>query len=220
MKARILASALLVALVPIPLLAGAVEVRVSDRHGEPLQGIVVVAEAVDSPARAGSAGGPVDDAQMTQRNLSFEPEVLVVRAGTDVSFPNEDAVKHHVYSFSPAKRFELALYNGTEHPPERFDTPGIVTLGCNIHDSMIGYVYVTDSPHFGKTGEDGAIRLDGLGDGSYRVTIWHPRIKDDEASLTSEVTIAGAGPLVVPFALARKLKPARSNNPTSRWSDY
>ena len=90
---------------------------------------------------------------MDQRGSQFVPHVLPVQAGTSVTFPNSDQIRHQVYSFSASKRFELPLYAGTSASPIRFDQPGIVVLGCNIHDWMIGYVVVLDTPYFGKTGE-------------------------------------------------------------------
>lgn len=196
--------------------AAGLEVRVLDRDGAPVPGVVVVAE----PRDGSPAAPPPEGVAMTQRNLSFQPEILVVQAGTSVSFPNEDAVKHHVYSFSPAKTFELPLYSGTEHPPEVFDTPGLVTLGCNIHDSMLGYVLVTASPHFGKTAPDGVLFLEGLDPGAYAVTIWHPRIRTKEPELVREAQVEAIGTTVVSFRLTRALKAHAAENPTSRWSDY
>jgi plastocyanin len=196
--------------------AGDLEVLVTDRAGRPVPAVVVAAEPEDG---APAAGGALQPREMAQRNLTFEPEVLVVQTGTAVSFPNQDAVKHQVYSFSPAKTFQLSLYSGNEHPPETFERAGVVTLGCNIHDSMIGYVFVTDSPYFGKTADDGRLRLTDLPAGPYRVTIWHPRIKEPESDLTADVELTDQA-VTLAFALERKLKPERSNNPTQRWSDY
>lgn len=205
----------IVALAVAPARGAGLRVHVEDRDGNPLGGVVVVAEPADG--RRVPSGTP-GRARMNQRNLSFEPEVLVVRTGTPVLFPNEDAVKHHVYSFSPAKTFELSLYSGSEHPPETFDHPGLVTLGCNIHDSMIGYVYVTDAPYFGKTDPMGGLELHGIDPGDYEVKLWHPRIRSGEPE--SERRVAIEGDTDVRFGLTKKLKPKRSNNPTSRWSGY
>ena len=202
--------------------AGELRVAVVDREGAPLRGVVVVAEPVGDVPESAVAIRAIEPRAMRQRNLSFEPGILVVQTGTPVSFPNDDRVKHHVYSFSPAKSFQLSLYSGSEHPPETFDTPGLVTLGCNIHDSMIGFVFVTDSPWFGKTSEDGELRLHGLRAGPYRVTIWHPRIRDDESKLVAEIEVgeAGGGAAVGAFELGRKLQPPPSGNPTQTWSGY
>ena len=81
-----------------------------------------------------------------QINLEFVPHVKPVVVGSPVYFPNKDDVRHHVYSFSPAKRFELPLYSGTPAAPVVFDRPGIVAIGCNIHDWMLGYIYVAETP--------------------------------------------------------------------------
>ncbi len=77
---------------------------------------------------------------MDQQGHQFVPHLLVVQAGTEVTFPNSDNVSHHVYSFSPTKPFELPLYKGDVYPPVTFEKAGIVVVGCNIHDSMLGYI--------------------------------------------------------------------------------
>jgi hypothetical protein len=100
--------------------------------------------------------------------------VLAVRSGTRVAFPNSDNIRHHVYSFSPAKHFELRLYQGTPSEPVLFDKPGAVVLGCNIHDWMVGYVYVTDDPWFAVSDAQGRVQLDSVPVGSYAVSLWHP----------------------------------------------
>jgi len=81
-----------------------------------------------------------------------------------------------VYSFSPAKTFELKLYSGVPAIPVVFDKPGVVILGCHIHDNMVAYVLVVDTPYFAKSDATGQARLDGLPSGNYEVTIWHARI--------------------------------------------
>jgi hypothetical protein len=99
--------------------------------------------------------------------------VSVVQAGTMVNFPNRDDVRHHVYSFSPAKRFEIKLYAGTPVDPVPFDKTGEVVLGCNIHDHMIAYVYVVESPWFGKTDKDGVAKIEGLPAGEFEIGAWY-----------------------------------------------
>jgi len=113
-------------------------------------------------------------AVMDQRDSNFAPGVLPVQVGTLVSFPNSDTVQHQVYSFSPAKPFELPLYSGTPLEPVRFDRPGVVVVGCNIHDWMIGYIVVLDSPYFGKTDADGRVSLQAPA-GRYQLRVWHAR---------------------------------------------
>ncbi|ROM83290.1 methylamine utilization protein [Pseudomonas brassicacearum] len=127
--------------------------------------------------------GPIDRpstdlaASMDQRNQQFAPHVLAVHTGSLIKFPNSDNIRHQVYSFSPAKRFELRLYEGTPSEPVLFDKPGVVVLGCNIHDRMLGYVFVTDDPFFAVSDAQGNVALDKLAVGEYHVTLWHPQLK-------------------------------------------
>jgi hypothetical protein len=146
--------------------------------------------------------------------------VKAVRTGTAVRFPNRDDVRHHVYSFSPAKKFELPLYKGVPAEPVVFDRPGLVVLGCNIHDWMIGWVYVLDTPHFGTTGKDGAVRIAGLPAGEYELQVFHPRAKDPAEPARRRVA-AGAAP-AGPVLFEIPLKPAlrRPRAPAAGDADY
>jgi plastocyanin len=109
---------------------------------------------------------------LDQHGREFIPHVLVIPKGTSVIFPNSDKIQHHVYSFSSAKSFEIKLYKGTPEPIV-FNQAGVVALGCNIHDWMLGYVFVTEAPHFTKTDASGRWSLE-LGTGEYKLTFWHP----------------------------------------------
>jgi plastocyanin len=175
-----------------------------------------VAYAIPRPGAASArAAATTERSVMDQRNRQFLPQVLAVQTGTPVHFPNSDSIRHHVYSFSPAKTFELPLYKGTPAEPVVFDRPGAVTLGCNIHDWMIGYVYVVDTPYFAVTAADGRARLT-LPDGEYELRVWHPRLKDAPETVRRPVRVAGAEVRVdVGIALAperRRPPPARSGN--------
>jgi plastocyanin len=175
---------------------------VSDEHGRPLADAVVVAVPVDQPARL--PGKPREDA-IFQVDKEFVPRVSVVLAGTAVAFPNNDDVRHHVYSFSPAKRFELPLYQGTPPHPVVFDKPGVVVLGCNIHDWMVAYVYVSESPHYRLTGSDGRAALDDLPPRPYIVRVWHPQLEGDEDATRRTVDLARTKSTEVAWSL--RLKP-------------
>src|SRR5438876_11712950 len=148
---------------------------VTDDQGLPVADAVVVAVPADggarSPAKAGERprAGVVD-----QVDKEFTPKVTAILLGTAVTFPNHDDVRHQVYSFSPAKRFELPLYAGVPAGPVVFDKPGVVVLGCNIHDWMVGYIYVAESPYFAKTDADGNAVIGDLAPRIYRVRVWHP----------------------------------------------
>lgn len=178
-------------------------------------GMLVDAVVSLEPARAVAAGAP-RTVEMDQVNSQFVPAVLAVRTGTLVRFPNSDQIRHQVYSFSAAKRFELPLFQGSTAAPVRFDQAGLVTVGCNIHDWMLGYIVVMDTPYFGKTGSDGRVQLDAPA-GSYTLRVWHPRIKG--AMLAEPVALAreavqrrvtlqttGAAPAVPPDARVRALQ--------------
>jgi plastocyanin len=126
--------------------------------------------------RAGTATAmAARDAVMDQVDSQFAPHVLLVPRGSQVRFPNSDRIRHQVYSFSPVKRFELPLYTGTPPAPVRFETAGVVTLGCNIHDWMKGYIVVTDAPHAGLSDARGQLRLV-LPAGDYTLQVWHERL--------------------------------------------
>jgi hypothetical protein len=126
-------------------------------------------------------------------------------------------VSHQIYSFSPAKRFQLPLYRGKPYPPVPFDTVGIVTLGCNIHDQMLAYVLVTDAPYFGRTDSGGAWSAE-VTHGHYKVTLWHPRVRDEGAELERQLTVGDADRAELTLRLAKPLQPAPLEHPHS-W-DY
>ena len=120
---------------------------------------------------------PLAALEMAQQKKQFVPEVLVVPVGSEVRFPNHDTVRHHVYSFSPAKKFELKLYTGTPANPVLFDRPGVVVLGCNIHDQMVGWILVLDTPYYAQTAAaTGKAQIDNVPAGSYRLRTWHNRL--------------------------------------------
>lgn len=158
-----------------------------DMHGKPLTDAVLTLK--------GPVGAiePSLNADMDQRNQEFAPHVLAVRTGTQIKFPNSDNIRHQVYSFSTPKRFELRLYGGTPSAPVLFDKPGVVVLGCNVHDWMLGYVYVTDDPWFGVSNAQGSITLDQLPAGHYVATLWHPEVTDMQPLPGGEIDIPAAG---------------------------
>lgn len=147
--------------------AASLQGELVDSKGAPLANAVVTLQG--SAVDAAAPGKAVVD----QHEMRFVPSVLAVRTGTAVTFPNSDDIRHHVYSFSAPKRFELRLYQGTPSAPVVFDKPGLVVLGCNIHDWMVGYVYITDDPWFAVSDAQGKLTIDNLPAGDYRVTLWH-----------------------------------------------
>ncbi|MHC8386517.1 methylamine utilization protein [Pseudomonas sp. MDT2-39-1] len=171
-----------------------------EQNGKPLSDVVVTLQGPMGQANVQLK------ADMDQRAQQFAPHVLAVHTGTPIKFPNSDNIRHQVYSFSPAKRFELRLYEGTPSDPVLFDKPGIVVLGCNIHDWMLGYVYVTDDPRFGVTDDQGKLTLETLPAGEYRVTLWHPQLKDMKPFSAGSIKIPVTG-LKQTFSLALELLP-------------
>ena len=135
--------------------AGELRALVLDGEGKPLSDAVIVAFPADARTEQAKPGTEVED----QIDKEFVPYVQVIRVGSTVRFPNNDNIRHHVYSFSAAKKFVLPLYSGTPATPVLFDKVGVVRLGCNIHDWMIGYLYVTDAPYFGKTAVPGRVDM-------------------------------------------------------------
>lgn len=150
-------------------LASSLSAHVTDAAGQPLADAVVYAEPLSGQA----APKQRRTVEIEQKGRKFIPLVTVIQTGTDVSFPNNDTVRHHVYSLSQAKVFELKLYSGTPGKPVTFDKPGTVVLGCNIHDTMVAYIQVVNTPWFAKTDAAGRARIDGLPAGKYQLKAWH-----------------------------------------------
>jgi len=166
------------------LLAGSLEVIVKDEKGG--AGSDAVAYAVGAASAA-----PKKHAVVDQRDKQFIPYVTAVQVGTAVSFPNSDNIRHHVYSFSPAKKFELPLYSGVPAEPVVFDKVGFVTLGCNIHDWMIAHIAVLPTPYFQVTRQDGRAVLKDLPAGQYTVQVWHPALKGQPEAFAQRVDVGG-----------------------------
>ncbi len=135
----------------------------------------------------------MDGAEMRQQGTMFSPFVLPVRAGTTVSFPNFDEFRHQVYSFSKPKRFELRLYGQDESKTITFDNPGIVALGCNIHDNMLAYIYVSEHPVLAKTGTNGTVLVQGVEVGEYDIHVWHPDLTSGEVPVLTGVAVPADG---------------------------
>ena len=186
--ALVAAAALLAA--PVPAAAASVVVEVREAGGAPLVGAVVFLESDAARRQARPATG----LEMGQQDRAFQPGVLVVPVGSAVTFPNHDRVRHHVYSFSPAKKFELKLYSGKPANPVLFDQTGVVALGCNIHDNMVGWMLVLDTPYYAhSSGLGGQARIDGVPPGNYRLRTWHPRLPVGAAAADQALSVPVQG---------------------------
>lgn len=153
-------------------------VKVTDEKNQPVEDAVVTF----TPRGGGSTVAAVQG-EMIQAGRQFTPFVLIVPVGSRVKFPNRDEVAHHVYSVSAPKKFDLPLYIGEPAEPQLFDKPGVVSLGCNIHDWMAAYIYVTATPFYGLTSTVGQATLRGLPPGGGVVEVWHPRLRGRPLSI-------------------------------------
>lgn len=155
-------------LVSMTVYASILTVQLTDAQQKPLPYAVLELVNPAYPAQQPATG------QVIQQKLMFQPYVSVVQQGALVDFPNLDKTRHHVYSFSEAKQFELRLYAGKPEAPVQFDQPGIVTLGCNIHDSMLAYLYISGSRYAAVSNENGIVTFTDLPEGQFDIKIWHP----------------------------------------------
>lgn len=175
---------------PACALAAPVAITVIGRDGKPLAGAVVQVKVPRGPSAASRFSGPF---VVAQKDIQFQPRILIVPAGASVSFPNRDKVRHHVYSFSTPKRFELKLYGQDETRAITFDQPGVVALGCNIHDAMSGIIIVTDTPFAALTDAAGRVSFPNVPEGSAVVTLWHSTIRAPGGVLTQNAAIGTNG---------------------------
>ena len=194
----------------LPLMAAQLELSVTDDKGRPLANTVAALVPIK---QINYSDFPI--AIMDQQQNMFVPGVLALRVNTLVNFPNRDDVRHHVYSFSPAKKFELRLYHGMTAEPVLFDQAGTVVLGCNIHDSMVAYIYVVDTDYFAIADEQGKIHINAP-EGEYRMQIFHPQMKGNypEAAITLVESQAVNRTVVV-----NNLTTLKKTEPTDEFSD-
>lgn len=176
-------------MVPMAAHAATADITVRGADGRPLADAVVMIESAARPA------GPIRfpwPMVMAQENISFTPHVLIVPVGATVSFPNRDRVRHHVYSVSKPKKFDIKLYGREETRSEKFDQPGVVALGCNIHDQMSGFIIVVDTPYAAQADAQGHVRLTGVPGGAATVKVWSPSLRVPGNQLAQAVTITGS----------------------------
>ncbi|OYZ03404.1 MAG: methylamine utilization protein [Methylophilales bacterium 16-45-7] len=184
---------LLVLIVPAVVNAAELSVEVQDSTGKKLTDAVVYLE---NSKTAGKVSDTTIDIE--QKGRQFNPLVSVVQAGASINFPNRDKVRHHVYSFSPAKKFELKLYSGVPTKPVLFDKPGTVVLGCNIHDNMLAFIHIVETPYFAKTNASGVATFSQILEDSYELKVWHYALQTENKPAQQAITIkAGNQPVVI-----------------------
>jgi plastocyanin len=157
--------------------AATVTATVTDDMGRLLPDAVVMISAEPGTPVPKLEGSRIASAIIDQKDETFVPFVVVIRTGGSVTFRNSDQIRHHVYSFSPIRQFEMVQAPGEVSPPVRFDRPGSAAIGCNIHDHMTAYIHVTDAPWAAVTGADGKAVISGVPAGHFVATVWHPRLR-------------------------------------------
>jgi plastocyanin len=187
---RLLIVILLVAVHAVPVAATPLTVRVVDARGRPVNDAVLTLRPIGVAPRAPV---PTGSYSVSQKDLQFHPFVLVVPVGANVSFPNRDATKHHVYSFSPAKRFELKLFARDQSRSVRFDKPGVVALGCNIHDGMTAFIVVTDSAWTARTNPQGVVQFANAPNAPAQLNVWHPYLRAPGNALVKRIAAGQRG---------------------------
>lgn len=180
--------AVLTSLVSLAAQGADVTVSISDGQGLAVADAAVYFQPLQGRAPKGGQKGSIE-----QIDKTFVPYVSIVQTGTAVSFPNKDTVRHHVYSFSAPKVFDLKLYSGTPSQPVVFDKPGLVALGCNIHDWMLAYVLVVDTPWFAVSKDRGSAVVENVPAGDYNMMIWHPRMKEE---MMQQIKVGGSAQAV------------------------
>lgn len=183
---------------------------VEDREGNLLEHAVI--SLVGENTALVNENAVMKPPRMTQENIQFTPFILPVAPGTKVSFPNKDKVRHHVYSFSKIKRFELELYGEDEEKSVIFDQEGVVALGCNIHDNMLAYIYVARSNSFATTDENGGAKIENLAPGNYNAYVWHPRLSGSEKKYVQQISVSEDGITSVHFQIPLKREHNRRRN--------
>lgn len=166
-----------------------VSVTIRDARGLPVQEAVVMIYPKTLTNKSMRFGPSV----MAQRDLAFAPGTLIAAKGSSVSFPNYDRVRHSVYSFSKAARFEINLYGKDQSRSQKFPIAGSVALGCNIHDNMRGYIKVVDTPFAAKTDRNGVVNFNGLAVGAATVKVWHPKARAANNEVAFNTSLAAGG---------------------------
>lgn len=194
-------------------LAHQLKVQVLTNKGKPMNNVVVYALSEKASTMTPSLTVSI----MDQKNQQFVPHILPIQTGTQVEFPNSDSIKHHVYSFSEANTFELKLYKGQAPKPIDFPKHGVIEMGCNVHDWMLGYIFAVDTPYFKKTSPSGETVLD-LPEDEYSIKFWHPRIRDNDLTQVKVVTLSANRELV--FEIKEDLYPDLSGYEDTDENNY
>ena len=193
-----------VAALPSGACAADLEAQIRGPNGAPVPGAVVTVHLVGQPTPRPRPAGPY---LVDQQDIQFHPFISTVPVGASVMFMNHDPVRHHVYSFAPARKFELKLASRQQNQAVLFDKPGIVPLGCNIHDRMIAYLAVVDTPWAKTADASGRVVLRDIPAGAVTISVWHPYLRVPGNSLTRSVTLAEGAARVERFVAPMRAPP-------------
>jgi len=185
MKRGLFVAVLMMAALSVSAMAGSIEGKVSGVSGKS----VVYVDTIQGK----TFPAPTKSVLIDQKGLLFQPHVVVIQVGTTVDFQNSDTVQHNVFwpSISGNKKLghNLGTWPKGEKRSFKFDNPGVVSLLCNVHPEMAGYIVVSPTPYFGETDASGAYKIDNVPDGKYNIVAWHEGAKP----ATKAVDVAGAG---------------------------
>lgn len=195
--------------------AGDFSLTLTEPGGSPLKGAVVSLIPTSDGAKTQASSMPLNKSIMVQRDKQFDPHIVAVQKGAAVDFPNEDGIKHQVYSLSDQLQFDLLVEQGATKTGPAMMTTGSVSLGCNIHDWMQAYIYVTDTPWYATTDDSGTVTINIPDNETFRWEIWHPRIAESETNLTGNISTPSEKTLV---ALKQDLLP--DYNETEDFDDF
>ena len=195
--------ALAALLLGTPATAASLGVHVVDAAGKPVRDAVVTLHPV---GKAAPLPAPAHGLAVAQRNLMFHPFLTIVPVGSNVAFPNFDATRHHVYSFSATKRFEIKLFSRDQSRSVTLDRPGTVAVGCNIHDKMSAFLFVTDTAWTAKTDGSGNAMFRDVPAGAIIIGVWHPYLRSPEGSVARQVAL-GNSPRTEDFAVKLRSPP-------------
>lgn len=160
-----------------------------NQNNDPVGAVLVTLHPLDDPVPQMTAQA---DLEIAQRDLRFDPGMLIAPLGSEVAFPNADNTGHHVYSFSPAKIFDLRIIAGGQSESVLFDRAGTVAIGCNIHDNMVGFIHVVDTPWAAISNAAGLVQIPDVPDGRYRLRVWHEALDARNNQNETEITLTPA----------------------------
>ncbi|HTA63964.1 MAG TPA: methylamine utilization protein [Xanthomonadaceae bacterium] len=175
-------------------LAAELKIQVNDDHGHPVPEAVVTVVSQDASLKPAPRHAQGSQTRIVdQKNETFIPYIQIFRPGDKVLFRNSDTMRHHVYTFSPLKPFEFILVPGQSSDPIELDQTGVIAVGCNIHDQMITYLYISDAPWMAQSGADGRVDFKDVPSGAWNVRVWHPRLPRSQPDLVQSATIVATG---------------------------